>query len=215
MSRLQLKDFAPMGFRDFAPSRHKESAPEPLASCDLSLEPGETLTLTGPSGSGKSLFLRAVADLDPHQGEAWLDGKACAEFSPPQWRRRVAYLPAESHWWARTVGEHFSDPDPSLVEALGLPAAVFDWKVSRLSSGERQRLATARLLSIRPQVLLLDEITANLDRPNTERVERLIRDYQAANQAPAFWVSHDPEQRARVGTRHLVIEDGRIGESGP
>lgn len=189
-------------------------APDLLAPCDLDVGPGETLTLTGPSGSGKSLFLRAVADLDPHRGEAWLDGRACSDHLPHEWRLRVAYLPAESHWWARKVSEHFIDRNSALVEAVGLPPEVFDWNVSRLSSGERQRLATARMLSVKPQVLLLDEITANLDRPNTERVERVIRDYQAANHAPVLWVSHDPEQRDRVGQRHLVIKNNQIEETG-
>jgi ABC-type iron transport system FetAB ATPase subunit len=199
MTHLRLEDFAP----------------ELLAPCNLSIGPGETVTLTGPSGSGKTLFLRAVADLDPHQGEAWLDDTPAREFAPPDWRRQVAYLPAESHWWAPRVGDHFENRDAALVEALGLPGTVFDWTVSRLSSGERQRLATARMLSIQPRVLLLDEVTANLDGTNTQRVETVIRNYQAATDAAIIWATHDPEQRARVGQRHFVIHEHRIEEESP
>lgn len=195
--------------------RLEDFAPHLLAPCNLTIGTGETITLTGPSGSGKSLFLRAVADLDPHQGEAWLDDRPARDFSPPDWRRQVAYLPAESHWWSKRVGDHFATEDTALVEALGLPAAVFDWTVSRLSSGERQRLATARMLSVQPRVLLLDEVTANLDKHNAQRVEQMIHDYQTAVGAPALWVSHDPEQRDRVGRRHLVIHEQRIEEAGP
>lgn len=187
-------------------------APDVLAPFDLSVESGESLSLTGPSGSGKSLLLRAVADLDPHQGEAWLDGRASHDFTPPQWRRQVGYLPAESHWWSPLVGDHFPDPDAALVQALGLPPEVFDWKVGRLSSGERQRLAVARMLGARPRVLLLDETTANLDGINTDRVEKVIRDYQDATGAALLWVSHDPAQRERVARRHLEIHNGRLEE---
>jgi len=190
-------------------------APDLLEPCNLAVGAAETVTLTGPSGSGKSLFLRAAADLDPHKGEIWLDEKPARHFPAPEWRRQVAYLPAESHWWAAEVGDHFTNRDEALVGALGLPGEAFGWTVSRLSSGERQRLAVARMLSIRPHALLLDEVTANLDPANTLRVERVIRTYQAATDSPALWVSHDPEQRARIGRRHLVIHDRRIEEAGP
>lgn len=186
--------------------------PDLLAPCDLRIGPGETVTLTGPSGSGKSLFLRAIADLDPHRGQAWLDHRACADMAPPDWRRQVAYLPAESHWWSSIVHEHFAAREPALVERLGLAAAVYDWPVARLSSGERQRLAVARLLAAGPQVLLLDEPTANLDRENTRRVEQVVGDYQAAASAAVLWISHDPGQHQRLGRRRLVIRDRAIHE---
>lgn len=195
--------------------RLERFAPDLLSPFDLSIEAGECFSLTGPSGTGKSLLLRAVADLDPHQGEAWLENKPAREFTPPEWRRQVAYLPAESHWWTPVVGDHFREPNTALVEALGLPAGVFDWKVARLSSGERQRLAVARLLGIRPRVLLLDETTANLDGSNTERVEKVISSYLAETNAAVLWVSHDPVQRHRVARRHLEIFDGRIEEREP
>ena len=193
--------------------RLKAFGPDLLEPCDLAVEAGQTLTLTGPSGSGKSLFLRAIADLDPHRGEAWLDDRACSAFPPPLWRRNVAYLPAESHWWATKVGDHFEDRNADMVEALGLKGDVFDWSVSRLSSGERQRLAVARLLAIEPRVLLLDEPTANLDRDNTTHVEQVIHDYQQTQNATVIWVSHYPEQRQRLGGRHLRIENHAIAEA--
>ena len=103
--------------------------------------------------------------------------------------------------------------DDATLSALGLPEVIPDWAVSRLSSGERQRLAVARLLSVQPEVLLLDEPTANLDPANTERVERVVADYRDRNAATVLWVSHDADQRKRLGHRHWLIRDGRVEET--
>lgn len=187
--------------------RFKSPLLEPI---DLRIEPGECITLSGPSGSGKSRLLRALADLDPHQGEAWLDGLEMAELRAPEWRKQVGLLPAESAWWEERVGEHFPSLEDGLLHALDLPPASMEWEVSRLSSGERQRLALLRLLCNEPRVLLLDEPTANLDHNNIERVERLIGEWRKQHEAAVLWVSHDPEQQLRVGDRIWTIDDGRL-----
>lgn len=181
-----------------------------LEPVDLTIEAGECVTLTGPSGSGKTRLLRAIADLDPHSGNALYDRHLLDETAPYTWRRQVGLLPAESHWWHDRVAEHFNGTAVPLLTDLGLDAACLEWQVARLSSGERQRLALARLLDRRPAVLLLDEPTANLDPENSARVERLVQRYAEQQAAAVLWVSHDPGQRRRVGQRHLVIRDRRI-----
>lgn len=186
-----------------------------LREVDLTLTAGERLFLSGASGSGKSLLLRAIADLDPHRGEVWLDELPRSRLTPPEWRRRVGLLPAESHWWAETVGEHWrapaaGSPIEALLVALGFDVDVSGWAITRLSTGERQRLALARLLLNQPQALLLDEATANLDSVNRERVETVLEDYRAAHATAMLWVSHDPEQRVRLGGRRLVIRENRL-----
>ncbi|WP_295881134.1 ATP-binding cassette domain-containing protein [uncultured Thiohalocapsa sp.] len=187
-----------------------------LEPIDLTVEAGELVFLCGPSGAGKSLLLRAIADLDPSTGEAWCDDTARSALPAHAWRRRVGLLPADSGWWADRVGVHFppaesAEHDPAaLLARLGFGPEVLDWEVRRLSTGERQRLALARLLANRPEVLLLDEATANLDPENRARVEAVIGDYRAERAAAVLWVSHDPEQRERMNGRRLVIRDGRI-----
>jgi ABC-type iron transport system FetAB ATPase subunit len=181
-----------------------------LKAVRLTLNPGQCVGLTGASGSGKSLFLRALADLDPHAGGLFLDGVAAEQIPAPQWRRRVGLLPAESAWWHDTVGPHFkTSPQPWLGE-LGFDADVMDWQVSRLSSGERQRLALLRLLVQNPRVLLLDEPTANLDRRNSRCVESLLSRYRRQNAVMMVWVSHDPEQLRRNCAPVFTIAGSRL-----
>jgi len=179
---------------------------------ELSLDAGECISLRGPSGSGKSLLLRAIADLDPHQGEVWLDGVACEQIPAPQWRRQVALLPVESQWWLDEVGAHFPAGDCPWLARLGFSEAALGWQVSRLSSGEKQRLALARALMNRPRVLLLDEPTASLDETSATALETVVAKYRLENNAAALWVSHSATQAARVATRHYQLTPQGVQE---
>jgi ABC-type multidrug transport system ATPase subunit len=163
------------------------------------LAPGGLVFVRGPSGAGKSRLLRAIADLDPNEGEVRLDGTPREAFPPSRWRRLVGLLPAEPQWWAPLVREHF-DPPPTTteLEALGLDPAVLERAVNVLSSGERQRLALLRLLVNRPRVLLLDEPTANLDPANTRRVERHVEALRGREGTGVVWVGHQPDQVERL-----------------
>jgi len=177
----------------------------------LDIDAGEIVAVMGPSGSGKSLILRAIADLDPNDGKVTLDGASRDQVPAPDWRRRVGYLAAESGWWAETVGPHFTDRNAALptIDALGFDPAVFSWSIARLSTGEKQRLALARLLAGVPRVLLLDEPTAALDPEATAHVEALLRDRQKAGVA-ILLVTHDRAQALRLATRHYVIAEGTL-----
>ncbi len=179
-----------------------------LGPIDLAVDAGECLCLSGPSGAGKTRLMRILADLDPHQGSCFLDNISSVQIPPPQWRKQVALLPADSRWWGVTVAEHFPADCCLELSSIGLPDEAWQWRVDRLSSGERQRLALLRVLANEPKVLLLDEPTANLDARNIERIEALIADYRGTHQAAVLWVSHDTTQIARVSQRQLRIEQG-------
>ncbi len=174
-------------------------------SFDFIVSAGDCLGVTGPSGIGKSVFLKALADMIPHEGEVFLDDIACQTIPAPQWRQQVTLLPAESQWWAETVGEHFSHFDAVFFNSLGFEEEVMDWQIAHLSSGEKQRLACIRVLMNQPQALLLDEPTANLDKENRLLVESTIGVYQTLNQVPIIWISHDQEQLARVCQSVLIL----------
>ncbi|MBK7675915.1 MAG: ATP-binding cassette domain-containing protein [Candidatus Accumulibacter sp.] len=183
---------------------------------ELSIGAAECVCIEGPSGSGKTLLLRAIADLDPHRGEAYLDGASCSSLPAPAWRHSVALVVAESQWWSERIGDHFDrGVDEAWLEQLGLPDSAMNWEVARCSTGERQRLALLRTLMQAPAALLLDEPTGNLDQESTRRVESLLAGYQRQWQAALLWVSHDAGQIERVSQRSFILNDGRLAEKLP
>lgn len=179
----------------------------------LQIEAGECIALSGPSGAGKSLLLRAIADLDPNQGEVSLSGASRDDFAAPEWRRRVGYLASESGWWADGVGVHFTDHEQAaaLLAKLGIARGALGWQVGRLSTGERQRLALARLLVGAPDVMLLDEPTSGLDPDAMAMVEEILTKRLAVG-ASILLVTHAAEQAGRLATRRLSINAGRVAE---
>ena len=187
-----------------------------LRPFDLDLAAGECVAMMGPSGAGKTLVLRAIADLDPNEGRVGFEQVDRDAIPAPRWRRLVGYLPAEPGWWADLAGDHFGDLAAArdAVAALGLPAEVLGAPVSRLSTGERRRVALARLLVQRPRVLLLDEPTSGLDEASTMRVEQVLRQRLAAA-AAILMATHDRAQAARLADRCLAIEGGRLGGERP
>ena len=184
-----------------------------LGPLSFQIDQGECLALTGPSGAGKSLLLRAVVDLDPNLGEVIADGRRRSGTPAPRWREIVRYFPADPGWWLDRVGDHMADKPAArdLLASLGFddPDAVMSWQVSRLSSGERQRLALVRGLLGDARVLLLDEPTSALDVENRDLVEALLRGRLEQGNA-ILLVSHDPAQGARLAERSLRLEQGRL-----
>jgi ABC-type sulfate/molybdate transport systems ATPase subunit len=176
-----------------------------LRGVDLRIAPGRITALSGPSGSGKSRLLRAIADLDAHEGQIRLGETPRASLGAHLWRRQVMLVPAESQWWFETVGEHFPDPAAADWQALGFAPEAARWQVARLSSGERQRMALLRALARAPRALLLDEPTANLDPESTAQVEAWLTGLIRARGLPTLWVSHDRAQIDRIADHHLRI----------
>ena len=186
---------------------------------NLTIGDGEVVCLLGESGSGKTLLLRAIADLIVSQGVIELEGAERSSVSSLEWRRKVGYLPAEIFWWEDSVRAHFLNPPSNQsLGSLRLSRDCLDWSPNRLSMGERQRLGILRMLDREPAYLLLDEPTANLDETNSSLAENQLLAYIRERGKGALWVSHSSEQAGRVGDRTLQMKDGAprelMGEPG-
>lgn len=181
----------------------------------FTLGAGECVGLRGRSGIGKTQLLRAIADLIPHGGSVRLHGVTSESVPAPQWRRMVGLVPADSGWWHDRVGDHFLVEKPEerlrpVLARLGFDLDVLTWEVSRLSMGERQRLALVRALLVEPQVVLLDEPSSALDDYYTRQMEMLIEELRRTRGLGVVWVGHDPEQLRRVTDRIFTVEQHGI-----
>lgn len=184
-----------------------------LAPVSLDIKQGTCITLQASSGTGKSLLLRAIADLDPASGEVRFNASQRSATTGPEWREKVRYFAAEPGFWGAAVGDHFTNADTAinLLDALGLPGDVLTWTIQRLSTGEKQRIALARGLEDHPPVLLLDEPTAALDTGAVKQAEALLKGRLKAG-ACAILVTHDKAQAKRMAKRHFTIRDGVLVE---
>jgi putative ABC transport system ATP-binding protein len=176
---------------------------------DLAIAAGEIVVLRGATGSGKTLFLRAIADLDPcDAGTARVHGVERVDLSSAAWRARVIYVHPEPPRYPGTVRADLARfaalaaahgrGTPGAADApWGLPA---DGRTEDLSSGEGQLLGLHRALRAAPDALLLDEATRSLDPDTARRAERAVLDFAAAGGA-VLWVAHDDGLAARLGSR--------------
>ena len=188
-----------------------QPAGRPAISFDVPA--GSCMAVVGASGSGKTLLLRAIADLDPADGEVFFDRQSCHRVPAPAWRRMVRYVAAEPGWWADTPRQHFAGgvPAPHLVDAiqsLGLQRQHLDQPIGQLSTGERLRLALIRALADDPPVLLLDEPTAALDAVSAGQVEDLIQQLLTKGRVIVL-VSHDEGQINRLANARITLAAGR------
>ncbi|WP_138467859.1 amino acid ABC transporter ATP-binding/permease protein [Poseidonocella sp. HB161398] len=183
-----------------------------LENVTLSVAPGETVALTGPSGRGKSTLLQIAAGLiRPDAGTVQLCGAPLGDWPEPLLRAQLALLPQRSGLMAGTVGENLAlardGLDPAEAEAMletvalapalaarGGLSAVLGEGGAGLSGGEARRLVLARTLLRRPAVLLLDEPTEGLDAATAERVLAGLR--TTLPEAAILCAAHRAEERA-------------------
>ena len=178
------------------------------------------LAIVGPSGSGKSMTLRALAGLlGPGAGTVSYGGVDVTPIVPE--RRRVGYvpqglglLPGQTVWQQATFGVH-ADPARAAwwLQTLHLEGLT-DRYPDELSGGQRQRVSLARALASGPEVVLLDEPFSALDAPVRDELRRELRRLQREAGLSTVLVTHDPEEAALLADEVMILSDGRMLQSG-
>jgi ATP-binding cassette subfamily B protein len=204
-----------------------------LSDITLSVTPGETVALVGPTGAGKSTVVKLIARFyDPTSGAVLVDGVDLRDYEPSAYRQRLGVVPQEAHLFTGDVasnvayGDGHGDTDgraavEAAVRSVGALPMVADLpdgfrqqvgeRGQGLSAGQRQLIALARAELVHPDVLLLDEATAALD-PATESVV-LAASEHLARPRTTFVVAHRLATAARAD-RIVVLDGGRIVEQG-
>lgn len=192
----------------------------------MQVRAGEVLAVVGPSGSGKSSFLRLLNRLDePTSGTVFFEDVDYRQIPPRELRRKVGMVTQRPFLFPGSVfqnvsfgpqqrGEVFSEARAEeLLSRVGLSGYV-SRDVANLSGGEAQRVSLARALANSPIVLLLDEPTSALDEQAKAGVEALICDIIRQTHLTCILVTHDTAQAARMATRVMMLENGRATRIG-
>jgi peptide/nickel transport system ATP-binding protein len=212
------------------------------AGVDFEIAAGRTLALVGQSGSGKSTVARCVTRLEePDSGQVLIGGIDIADLEGRQllpFRSRIQMVFQDA---VTAMNPHFSAQDvieePLLFDSTAgranltgknrreLAAALMeevklspDWlrrSILHFSGGQRQRLALARALALRPELLVLDEALSGLDLSTQAQIANLLLDLQAAHRLTYLLISHDLALVARLADTIAVMSAGRTVESGP
>lgn len=205
-----------------------------LRGVDLVVRQAETVAVLGPSGAGKSTLLWLLAGLRrPSAGRIWVDGQDFAALNPVELDRlratrvgvllqdparnlvpyltvvqNIAFAQRAASWRRKDARRHAND----LLAAVGL-TTLRTANAGRLSGGEQQRLGVAVALANRPNVLLADEPTSQLDRASGQRVVDLLRHVAAQYATTVIAVTHDERVSTALG-RTVTIRHGRLGAEG-
>ncbi len=211
-------------------ARFKLAFPEFTLDVDLDL-PGRGVTaLFGHSGSGKTTLLRCIAGLEKVPGGylrvgdgIWQDDHACL----PVHRRPIGYVFQEAslfpHLTVRRNLEYGLKRVESSARKVSLDQAVellgighlLDRQPDRLSGGEKQRVAIARALAVSPRLLLMDEPLAALDLARKQEILPYLERLHDELEIPLLYVSHAPDEVARLADHIVVMDQGRTVASGP
>jgi phospholipid/cholesterol/gamma-HCH transport system ATP-binding protein len=215
---------------------HKAFDVPVLTGVDLAVETGETLSIVGPSGTGKSVLLKTTNGLlVPDLGDVRVDGESVyfdGDEALERVRRKVGYvfqyaalfdsmtvyenictgLPEGVDLRSREVLSHVAEA----LENVNLePGQVMGKLPAELSGGMRKRVGLARAIVGRPEILLYDEPVTGLDPVNTAAVSRLIRDIRDRTGVTSIIVTHDIEQALEISDRVALLEHGILRFVGP
>ena len=198
-----------------------------LEDVNLTVDEGEYFVVLGPTGSGKTVLLETIAGLYPvKSGEIWLGGREVTRLEPEKRNISIVYqdhvlFPHLSVAENITFGLRLhKQPHQQVTQTLNWLSDLLgivhllDRSPDTLSGGERQKVALARALSIKPEVLLLDEPLSALDPESREGVQRELRQIHNQLKVTTIHVTHDFEEAVALGERIAVLGEGGIKQVG-
>lgn len=188
---------------------------------------GKITTLVGPSGAGKTTCLKQINGLlSPDTGAISFKGTDLKDIDMMELRKKIGMAFQSAPMIAGTVYDNLNLPKAifdqtleqeeaqRLLERVDLKEIPLTQNVKELSGGEKSRIAIARTLVNRPDVLLLDEITASLDYRMVKEIEALVRKVQREFNVTVIWITHDLEQARRVSDDMWFLKDGQLIQQG-
>jgi phospholipid/cholesterol/gamma-HCH transport system ATP-binding protein len=204
-----------------------------LAGVDLDIRQGETITILGGSGTGKSVLLKLISGLEkPDKGTIRIDKRNITPLTEDELvpiRRKLGMLFQGAALFdsltagenvAYPIREHFRLPEKEIqrivrekLRLVGLDA-VEDKMPAELSGGMKKRVGLARAIAVDPEIILYDEPTTGLDPANTRRINQLIVELQRILKVTSIVVTHDLESAYEVTDRLALLSHGRIAMVG-
>lgn len=207
-----------------------------LDEVNLRIAPGECVSLIGESGSGKSTIARLLLGLEkPSSGQIWLDGENTTGWNQTQWRKYRSHIqgvfqdasgtlnPRRSVYRNMEEGlinltDRSADDRKkeilALMEFFRLDKKLLKTPSRQLSGGEQRRASLVRALALRPQYLILDEVTSGLDAISTEAVLSTLESYRTRFGCSYLFITHDRACAHRMSDRILYIQKGRLTREG-
>ena len=200
---------------------------EAVHSLSLSIEAGEFITVLGASGGGKTTFLKMINGLvEPTSGEITVLGDSLKTADLVQLRRKIGYaiqgsvlfphLTVEENiayvpnLWNKSDKERTRKAVAKWMAIVGLDASLGGRYPAELSGGQQQRVGIARALAASPELLLMDEPFGAVDALLRRQLQDEIRAIHARGGLTIVFVTHDVEEAMRLGTRVLILKEGRI-----
>ena len=193
-----------------------------LEDISLTINKGDIVTVTGPSGGGKSTLLKLMGLLiSPTSGKIYYKEKEISTYEPTEYRKQVSYFFQNAVLFDQTVRQNLSFPADIReenfdevrakegLETVQLPSTYLDKPVKDLSGGEKQRVALIRNLMYPPEVLLMDEVTSSLDKENREIILSFIRRLNEEEQVTILWITHNQEE-INASNEIITLVDGKM-----
>lgn len=195
-----------------------------LNKVNLEVQAGDFLTLTGPSGGGKSTLLKIIASLiSPSEGEIIFEGQNQRDYEITTYRQLVSYCFQQPSLFGQTVADNLQFPFVIRNEAssqvqieqaltkVNLPTSYLNKNITELSGGEKQRVALLRNTMFLPKILLLDEVTVGLDARSIEIVHQFIKQLWQEAGLTIIQITHNQAELSQAA-KVLWLEEGSLAD---